>query len=119
VTRLVAAALLALLLTQLGGCAGTSVGVSAAYPDGYWDGPVYDYDFGYFYGPPVIYGGWGPGYYVGPPRWDGHPHGWGGYPHGAPHGDGHGPAFHPAPPSRPLPSVPSAPRGPGMRGMPR
>jgi hypothetical protein len=109
-TRLVPRALLALILPLLGSCAGGTVGVSAAYPDGYWDGPAYDYDFDYFYGAPGFYGGWGPGYYIGPPRWDGHPYGgWDGHPGGFPHGDGHGPA-------RPVPSIPTGPRGPGMRG---
>ena len=74
--RAVAAAALALLLIALMSCAGGTVGVSAAYPDAYWDGPVYGYDLDYFYGPPVIYGGWGPTYFVGPPRWDPHPRGW-------------------------------------------
>ena len=73
--RAVAAAALALLLIALMSCAGGTVGVSAAYPDAYWDGPVYGYDLDYFYGPPVIYGGWGPTYFVGPPRWDPHPRG--------------------------------------------
>ncbi len=115
--RVAAAALLALLLTQLQGCAGGMVGVSAGYPDyGYWDGPDYGYDMDYFYGPPVIYGGWGPGYYVGPPGWGGHPHGWDGHQPGFPHGDGHGPGFRPAPAGRPMPSIPSGPRGGGMRG---
>jgi hypothetical protein len=110
VTRLLAAAVLALLLMQITSCAGGTVGVGAGYPDGYWDGPVYGYDLDYFYGPPVIYGGWGPDYYVGPPRWDGHPRGWGGPP------PGHRPVFRPAPPGRPMPSIPSGPRGGGVRG---
>jgi len=116
VIRPAAAAVLALLLIQLTGCAGGTVGVSAGYPDGYWDGPAYGYDLDYDYGPPVIYGGWGPDYYVGPPRWDGYPHGWSGPPHGYPHGDGHRPDFHPASSGRPMPSIPSGPRGGGMRG---
>lgn len=107
------AAVLTLLLSQLTSCAGGTVGVSAAYPDGYWGEPAYGYDLDYFYGPPVIYGGWGPGYYVGPPRWAGRPPAWGGRPPGP---GGHPPGFRPAPPGRPLPSIPSAPRGGGMRG---
>jgi hypothetical protein len=113
VIRPVAAAVLALLLMQLTSCAGGTVGVSAGYPpDGYWDGPVYGYDLDYFYGPPVLYGGWGPDYYVGPPRWAGHPRGWGGP---AP---GTRPGFRPAPPGRPMPSIPTGPRGGGVRGAP-
>jgi hypothetical protein len=122
--RLVSAAVLGVLLTQLASCEGGTVGVSASYPDAYWDGPAYDYYPDYFYGPPVIYGGWGPGYYVGPPRWDGHPHDGDGHPHdGAgqapqfPH-DGR-PGFRPSPPGRPAPSIPSGPRGGGTRGGPR
>ena len=116
--RPVAAAVLALLLIQLTSCAGGTVGVSAGYPDAYWDGPVYGYDLDYFYSPPVIYGGWGPDYYVGPPRWDGHPHDVGGPPR-SPRGDGRAPAFRPPPPGRPMPSIPSGPRGGGMRGTPQ
>lgn len=116
--RRVTAAVLALLLVQLTSCAGGTVGVSGGYTEQYWDGPVYDYDLGYFYSPPVIYGGWGPQYFVGPPRWDAHPHGWGGPPPGIPRGHGPGPSFRPAPPGRPMPSIPSGPRGGGMRGAP-
>jgi hypothetical protein len=53
------------------------------------------------------YGGWGPGYYVGPVR--------GGYGGG---GRGERPPTHgyrPAPSSRPMPSIPSQPRGGGSR----
>ena len=105
----ITAAVLALVVTQLGSCSGGSVGVSEDY--GYWDGPAYDYGVDYYYGPPVFYGGWGPDYFVGPPprRWDGRPH---------PRlGGGGNPSFRPAPPSRPMPSIPSGPRGPGMRGF--
>jgi hypothetical protein len=113
VIRLVAAAMLAILLMQLTSCAGETVGVSAAYSDPYWDGPVYGYDLDYFYGPPVIYGGWGPGYFVGPPpRW-----GAAGPPRPVPRPiGGRPPGFRPAAPGRPMPSIPSGPRGGGMRG---
>ena len=107
--RLIAAAVLALLVTRLTGCTSGAVGVSAGY-DEYWDGPNYAYGVDYFYAPPVFYGDWGPGYYVGPPRY-------GAYPHGFPHGEGRPPAFRPAPESRPVPSIPSGPRGGGMRGI--
>ena len=107
-SRRIAAGVLVLLLVQLDGCAGETVGVSTDY--GYWGGPAYGYDVDYFYGPPAIYGGWGPDYYVGPPRhWDGRPPGV--RPGGSP-----SPAFRAAPASRPMPSIPSGPRGSGMRG---
>jgi hypothetical protein len=110
-SRRIAAAVLVLLLVQLGGCAGETVGVSTDY--GYWDGPPYGYDVDYFYGPPVLYGGWGPDYFVGPPRhWDAPPRGW-----NRPPSAGRGASFRPAPPSRPMPSIPSGPRGTGMRGF--
>jgi hypothetical protein len=113
-SRRITAAVLALLLVQLGGCAGGTVGVSTDY--GYWDGPVYGYDVDYLYGPPVVYGGWGPDYYVGPPRhWDGRPPGWD-RPPGFRPTPVRTPAFHPAPATRPMPSIPSGPRGRGMRG---
>jgi len=44
------------------------------------------------------YGGWGPGYYVGPSR-----HGERGHEHSSPR------AYRPAPPSRPAPSIPTRP----------
>jgi len=115
---------MALLLTQLTSCAGGTVGVSGGYTEEYWDGPAYDYDLDYFGppviygGPPVIYGDWGPEYFVGPPRWDRRPGGWGGPPRGFPHGTGRGPSFRPAPAGRPMPSIPTGPRGGGMRGAP-
>jgi len=105
------AAVLALLLTELTGCAAGAVGVSGGYADPYWGGPAYGYDLDY-YGPPVIYGGWGPQYYVAPPRWGEHPHGFS----GPPRGDGQRPQFRPAPPGRSMPSIPSGPRGGGRRG---
>jgi hypothetical protein len=112
-TRLTAATGLAVLLMQLASCAGGTVGVSTSYPDPYWGSPIYGYDLGYFYGPPVVYGGWGPGYFVGPPRWGARPPIW-----NAPPRPGR-PGFRPPPPGRPMPSIPSAPRGGGMRGGPR
>jgi len=104
--RPVAAAALALLLMQLTSCAGGTVGVTAG---SYWGGPVYTYDMGFF-GPPVIYGGWGPGYFVAPPRWGARgppPRFRGGVP---------ARSFRPAPAGRPMPSIPAGPRGGGMRG---
>jgi hypothetical protein len=91
-----------LLLTALAGCAGGAVGVNAGY--GYYDeGPAYDYDLD-FYDGPWGFGGWGPGYFVGPPRggpWHGRP---GGHP------------YRPAPGGRAMPTIPTGPRGGGMRG---
>ncbi len=88
-----------------------------------------DYDGEYYYDAPgyVVYDGWGPTYYVGPPR-GGHDHhddhhdvghddhhdthGGGGHP-------GH-PAYRPAPSSRAVPSIPTqshpSPRAPGRSG---
>jgi hypothetical protein len=82
----------ALILAMLGGCAvdGVSGSVGVGYVGGYYE--PYGYD----------YGGWGPGYAVGPYR--------GG--HGDFHRDrGHAPAFHPAPRGHSMPSLPSRPRG--------
>jgi len=112
VIRLVAAAVLALLLIELTSCAGTTttgtVAVSAGDP--YWGGPVVGYNVGFVYGPPVMWGGWGPNYFVGPPRW--------GAARPVPRPVGPRPVFRPAAPGRPMPSVPAGPRGGGMRGAP-
>ncbi len=70
-------------------------------------GVGYDGDVGYDYGPGYLepygydYGGWGPGYAVGPGR--------GGYRRGA--GSSH--TYHSAPQSRPTPSIPHGARGGG------
>jgi len=114
--RPVAAAVLALLLIQLTSCAGGTTAVRgtavvSGSTDPYWGGPVFSYNVGYFWGPPVVvYPGWGPNYFVAPPRWGTHPRGW-----GRPPPVRH-PAFRPPPPGRPMPSVPNRPRGPAMRG---
>jgi hypothetical protein len=50
------------------------------------------------------YGGWGPGYHVGPWRGGGHPDYHGG-------GGGHAPAYRPAPAGRSAPSIPGRSRG--------
>jgi hypothetical protein len=107
VIRLIATAVLALLLTEITSCVGGTgtVGVST----GFASGPVaFGYGVNYF-GPPVVYRGWGPGYFVGPPAWGG-PRPWGG-PRAV-----RGPVFRPAAPMRPMPTIPVGPRGPGMRG---
>ena len=56
----------------------------------------------------AIYGGWGPGYYVGPYRDGGH---------GAYRGGGRpsGHTYRPAPASHPMPSIPSGSRSGGSR----
>jgi hypothetical protein len=74
---------------------------------GYDGGANVDVDYGVgFYEPyGYEYGGWGPGYGVGPPR-RGYDRGGRGDGHGAPH-----PAYRPAAPSRPMPSLPSHSRG--------
>jgi hypothetical protein len=82
----------ALSLAMLSSCAvdGVSGEVGVGYVGGYYE--PYGYD----------YGGWGPGYAVGPYR--------GG--HGGYYRDrGHAPAFHPAPQGHRMPSLPSRPRG--------
>jgi len=73
-------------------------------------GEYYDGDTGAGYYEPagVIYGGWGPGYHVGPYRGgDHHPERGGGH--------GHAPAYRPAPASRPIPSIPTRSRSGGSR----
>jgi hypothetical protein len=81
--RVTAAALL--LVAGLGACV---VG-GAGYDDGVYVGGVYE-------APGFFYGGWGPGYRVGPPRGGGFARGGGGFSRGG---------------ARPAPSIPSRPRG--------
>lgn len=61
-----------------------------------------------YYQPIGVYGGWGPGYNVGPYR---------GGVHGPERGGGqsYGHAYRPAPASRPMPSIPSGSRSGGSR----
>jgi hypothetical protein len=84
----------ALSLAAIAGCAVDGVGVNGTVGVGYVGGyyEPYGYD----------YGGWGPGYAVGPYR-GGH----GGYVRDR----GHAPAFRPAPRGHSMPSIPSRPRG--------
>jgi hypothetical protein len=84
----------ALGLAALSSCAVDGVGVDGSVGVGYVGGyyEPYGYD----------YGGWGPGYAVGPYR-GGH----GGYSRDR----GHAPAFRPAPRGHTMPSIPSRPRG--------
>ena len=91
-----AAALGIALLTLLPGCVADGGGA-------YYEGGGVDVTYGAdFYEPwGYEYGGWGPGYWVGPAR--------GG--HRRPDWGGRGPpAYHPAAPSRPMPSIPSRSR---------
>jgi hypothetical protein len=85
----------ALSLAALASCAVDGVGVDGSVGVGYVGGyyEPYGYD----------YGGWGPGYAVGPYRGGGH----GGYNRDR----GHAPAFRPAPRGHAMPSIPSRPRG--------
>ncbi len=90
------------LFAALGGC----VAVGEGYDGGpYYGAPAVEYGvdfyepFGFDYG-----GGWRPGSHVGPP------------PRGefvTPNFHQSPPAFHPAAPGRPIPSIPSQPRGGG------
>jgi hypothetical protein len=110
VIRPIATVVLALLLTELTSCAGPTVG-TVGVSTGFSSGPVaFSYGVNYF-GPPVVYRGWGPRYFVGPPPpWAG-PRGWGG-PRAVSR-----PVFRPAAPMRPMPTIPVRARGPGMRGQ--
>jgi hypothetical protein len=87
---------LALALTQLNACAVEGVGVDGSVGVGY--------DAGYYEPYGYEYGGWGPGYRVGPGR-------------GGDRRGGHPGSYRPAPSSRPTPSIPNRPRaGGGPRG---
>jgi hypothetical protein len=94
------------------GCAVTGVGVGydgeAAYGGGYYQPYGYYEPYGY------EYGGWGPGYRVGP-RWGGGRRDGGGHagpgPQGGNHGPGGGRPYRPAAPNRSMPSIPGHPRG--------
>jgi hypothetical protein len=105
-TRRAIPLLIVLLVAAVVGCVGGAVGVDAGY--GYYgEGPAYDYDLDFYDGPWGYYGGWGPGYFVGPPRSGGR---W--------HGDGRpgGHPYRPAPRGRAVPTIPTGPRGGAMRG---
>jgi squid-like protein/heterogeneous nuclear ribonucleoprotein A1/A3 len=99
--RRLAAALCGIGLMILGACAVTGVGVDGSVGVGY--------DAGYYEPYGYEYGGWGPGYVVGPGR-GGDRRGGGPHPGGAnPGGSGHG--YRPAPSFRPTPSIPARSRG--------
>lgn len=77
-------------------------------------GGGYVNDGDYYYGPSgYVYEGWGPTYRVGPPRRGHDDHHDDGH-HDAPHG--HPPAYHAAPSSRPVPSIPTQSHAPPSRG---
>ena len=123
---------LALLVVTLGGCVGGMVGYSG-YDDGD-DGPAFDYGTDFYEPGGFDYGGWGAGYFGGPPAYGyrggrdyghrgdhGDNHGNdGGFGHGDRHGNGgggHGSRpYRAAPQSHGIPSIPRGPRGDGMRG---
>jgi hypothetical protein len=88
-------ALAMLLLVVLCGCAYPGVSYGGAVAVDFEDGYPGDYFEPYGF----EYGGWGGGYRVGPPR------------HGGRRLERPGRPYHAPPPSRPMPSIPSRPRG--------
>ena len=92
---IVAGAVAGLMLIGLHACAVTGVGVDGTvgvgYVGGYYDPCCYEY------------GGWGPGYHVGPWRGGGRPYDRA--------GTGRRPAYRPAPAGRSAPSIPGRSRG--------
>src|SRR3984885_16082684 len=96
------AALRRWLWSALGGAVIVLLQGCVAGGGGYYDGGGVDVAYGADYYEPFgyVYGGWGPGYRGGPPRGG---EGW----HHRDYGGGKGPAYHPAPPSRSMPSIPS------------
>lgn len=102
--RATLASLLGLVAVLSSACA---VGVDGGYGYGYDDSVRVGIDYYAPYG--IDYGGWGPGYRVGPYR--------GGERRTDRVGDGHHSprAFRAAPPGRPVPSIPQGSRGGGRR----
>jgi len=93
-----------LALAGLSACAGSGYGVGAGYGYGY------DYDYDYYEPQGFYYGGWGPGYLVGPPRGGVHrPRAGGGGAHGGSR------PYNPAPAGRPMPGIPGGGGGRGHR----
>jgi|SRR5665213_2968108 len=72
---------------------------------GYGDGAEVSYGADFYEPFGYEYGGWGPNYRVGPP------HGGERRPEHSGGAHPHPPAYHPAAPSRSVPSIPSRPRG--------
>ena len=83
-TAFIGVALLLLAACVAGGAAYYGGGVDVSYGADFYEPWGYEY------------GGWGPGYWVGPPR-----HGWGWHHHN----DGRPPPYHPV--ERPAPSLPN------------
>jgi hypothetical protein len=96
--------LIAVLFTALAGCVAVG-GYDGGYYGGYDGGATASYGVGFYEPFGYDYGGWQPGYRVGPPPR-------GGYDHPA-RTDSHQsqPTYHPAPPSRSVPSIPVQSRG--------
>jgi hypothetical protein len=91
-----------IVFAAVAGC----VGLAGCVADGGYDGGVdVGYDVGFYEPFGYEYGGWGPGYRVGPPR-RGFDRGRGDVHGGAPHS-----SYRPAAPSRSMPSLPTRSRG--------
>jgi hypothetical protein len=100
-----ASVLFAGLMISMAGC--VAVGGYDGAP-GYYGETSVGYGVGFYQPYGYNYGGWQPGYRVGPPvrrGFDGP---------GIPHPRPFGPSYRPAPPSRPMPSIPMHPRGGGF-----
>jgi hypothetical protein len=97
-TRNLAGTVAALGFTALSACVATGVGVDGSVGVGYVGG--YYQPYGY------EYGGWGPGYHVGPGRGGDHHDD-----HRVDRGGGHAPAYRQAPAGRSAPSLPGRARG--------
>jgi hypothetical protein len=92
--------LIVVLFTAVAGC--VAVG---GYDGGYDGGATGSYGVGFYEPFGYDYGGWQPGYRVGPPPR-------GGYDHAARSNSRPSqPTYHPAPPSRSIPSIPAQSRG--------
>ena len=92
-----------LLMSSLGCALLTLLQACVVGGGGYYEGGAVDVGYGAdFYEPyGYEYGGWGRGYRVGPPR---------GGDHWRDHGGGGATPYHPAAPSRPMPSIPTRSR---------
>jgi hypothetical protein len=84
------------LLTALTGAALVLLGACVAGGGGYYGGVDVGYSADYYEPWGYDYGGWGPGYWVGPPR-----NGWGWHHHN----DSRPPPYHPV--QRSAPSIPN------------
>jgi hypothetical protein len=97
-----ASGLLAAVAVCLGGC--VAAGGYNGEP-GYYGGSSVGYGAGYYQPYGYNYGGWQPGYRVGPPLRGGFA------PPGRSYSHPSVPSYRPAPQSRPMPSIPTQPRG--------